>query len=156
MLPARQEEERTQKEALTLCCQHVDIGRPFKVVGGSQNSLNAHLRHCKFKSATKATEPVAKGKKTKSVVRAATANKADKREKKEKKEKKGETGAEKKKKPSQKAAPKVDSHILLLASSSNSDAKAHRQPAARAARGRQTKGRKLEQQDDQPNQAMVQ
>ena len=138
LLPARQEEERTPEDALTLSCQHADIGCLFKVVGGSQNSLNAHLRHCKFRPTTKAAEAAAKGKKTKSA-RAVAASKADKREKKEERQKGGEKGKEKKKKPSQKAAPKVDSQTLLLESSSSNDEEADRQPTARATRGKQLK-----------------
>jgi hypothetical protein len=63
LLPVGQEEERTEEEAgeqVTLCCRNAGNGCPFKVVGGTQNSLNAHLRHCRFVPATKATEPVAK------------------------------------------------------------------------------------------------
>jgi len=85
----------------TLCCQHAKRRSELQRMRShfpasmltSDASMNAHLRHCKFRPTTKAAEAAAKGKKTKSA-RAVAASKADKREKKEERQKRGGKGKE--------------------------------------------------------------
>jgi hypothetical protein len=152
LLPTSTEEKRIEEveRSSDLQCPHADLGCPW--VAKSRNSLNAHLKHCKFKPGAQTKEPMTKAKKVAKTI----GGKSDRKEKKQKTKESGEgkkKAAERKKRASQKAAPKVVQHMLLKGSSDSDDE--CEEPAAnlrRALASTRVRARRAEPEHEDPQQ----
>ena len=157
LLPAGQEEERTEEEAARGChtllpaCWH---WMPLQSCWRYPKQLECASEALQVRASNKGHRASSKGQE--SQIGKDNHCKQGRQEEKRRKRRKQRRQQRRKRSQAKRQHQRSDNHSLLLTSNSSSDEEPEQKPAARATRGRKGKGRKLEQQDDQPNQAMAQ